>query len=207
MAEEQRFCTNCGVPLVLGGRFCASCGHEIEGAAPGPAAKTNVPPAQVSQPATSGEQLIGIIPAVSRRKGLMSTEGFNIVVTDRRMIFAAMTPEMIKEAGKEKGKDGFIAGILGAATAGYDLWERYLTISPEAALKENPQNFFVELSQVKKVKLEPGSSRRDNIRGVEVYESSHLEIETSGEKYSFLLPSQFHGKAQDVIHKAGLPQK
>ena len=30
----------------------------------------------------SSERLIGIIPGVSRRKGLLGTEGFNIVVTD-----------------------------------------------------------------------------------------------------------------------------
>jgi len=39
-------------------------------------------------PGIPGEALIGVIPNASRKKGLFSTEAFNIVVTNQCMIFA-----------------------------------------------------------------------------------------------------------------------
>jgi hypothetical protein len=212
MAQEKRFCTNCGTSLATGDKFCGSCGRQVSGTntdtvsasgAPAPAPAPVTAEAPSPSITTSGEQAAGVIPA-SRKKGLLGMESFNIVVTERRLIFAVMTNEMVKESAKEKGQGGFLAGLAGAMTVGYTYYQRYLNMPPEAALKENQQNFSIDLSRVKKIKLEPGKHQRDKSRGLEVYENSRLEIETTGEKYSFNVPHNFHEMAQDVIRKSGL---
>ncbi len=43
------------------------------------------------------EQLIGVVPEVSRRKGLSGKELFKLLVTDRNLVFVPQAP---KEAGK-----------------------------------------------------------------------------------------------------------
>jgi hypothetical protein len=149
------------------------------------------------------EKLIGIIPAVSRKKGFISREAFNVVVTERRMIFAVMTQEMLKEEAKKVRKGGGLLGIFSAATVGYSLYERYLDMPPEAALKENPQNFFVDLNRIKKVKVKEGRNLTRGT-GMSQYEESHLEIETAGEKYKFIVPHDFIDTAREVLRKAGL---
>jgi hypothetical protein len=224
VSTEKRFCTSCGKPLEPGDKFCGSCGYQLTKPAtnaappPTPAASANVPPPAAAvapppviaapPPATPSpaaqERLTGIIPAVSRKKGLFSVEGFNVIVTEKRIIFAAMTNEMVKAEAAKQGQKGFFAGMLGAATVGYTFYKRYLDMAPEAALRENPQNFAIELGRIRKIKLEMGSHIRDKSRNIDRYEQSKLEIETTGDKYRFDVPHDFHGTAQDVIRKSGL---
>jgi hypothetical protein len=200
MVQEKKFCTNCGAVLDKGTKFCGSCGQKLSESAASSVA-TPAPVASTSQ-GVSAEQLVGIIPAVSRKKGFISVEAFNVVVTERRMIFAIMTTEMIKEEAKKAGKKGGLAGIFNAVTAGYSLYKRYLDMPPEAALKENPQNFFVDLNRIKKVKVKEGRNMARS--GIPRYEDSHLEVETAGEKYKFTVPHNFIGTAREVVSKAGL---
>ncbi len=49
----------------------------------------------------SEEHLIGVIPELSRRKGLAGKEYFKLLVTDKHLIF---TPQPSKEAGKSVDK-------------------------------------------------------------------------------------------------------
>lgn len=197
MVQNKRFCTNCGAPLTAGDKFCGSCGHPLV-----------IPPIEspaiVPASEKSAETLIGIIPAVSRKKGLLGAESFNIVVTEKRMIFAEMTGDMVKEEAKKYGQEGFLTGMLGAMTVGYTLHKRYLNMSPEDALHENPGNFFIDLNRIKKVRIEEGKRQREKSRGNETHENSRIEIETIGEKYTFNLPFNFHSTAQEVVRKAGL---
>ena len=53
--------------------------------------------AATTSPALFGENLIGVIPGISRKKGLFKFESFHAVVTDRRIIFALLTNEIMKE--------------------------------------------------------------------------------------------------------------
>lgn len=231
-----KFCRNCGAPLTPGDRFCGSCGQDVGGmvagaasvagasSAPPPPSVSNAPPSPMSQaapppfqaappPAYPGEPLVGIIPAVSRRKGL-GTEGYNIIVTQRRMIFAVMTNDMIKEESKRvsQGK-GFLGGIAAAATVGNTFYKRYLNMSPDDALAENRENFAVDLSRIRRVKITAGKEN-DNYFTIKenqnnpiqhhTYEQSRLEIETVGDTYKFDLPGSSVGMALDVVRRAGL---
>ena len=141
---------------------------------------------------------------------MFAMESFHVIFTPRRLVFAAFTNEMIKQAAKEEGKDGFLAGVMGAMTLGYNYYKHYLTMDPEVALRENSQNFAIDLSRIRKIKLEIGKKKVDPrrkegiINQADVYENSKLEIETVGEKYTFSVANHFHNMAQDVIRKSGL---
>ncbi len=215
MAEVKKFCTSCGTPLEPGDKFCGSCGKQVSGAAAVPPITTSSPivenrasPAPALVTSTSGETLHGIIPAVSRKKGLLSVEGFSVIVTDKRMIFALVTNEMVKEEAKKAGKEGFLAGMLGAATVGYTIHKRYFTMSPDDALKENPGNFAIALSGIRKIKIEPGKEikrgRDEGIIHQHNYENGKFEIETTGGDYKFALPNSSYQAAQDAVRNAGL---
>jgi hypothetical protein len=207
MVQGKKFCTNCGAVLEKGASFCGSCGQKLSEPVAGSAAKParaakSVPTTKPAQEA-GAEKLVGIIPAVSRKKGFIGMEAFNVVVTERRMIFAIMTTEMIKEEAQSVSKGKGLAGFFSGVTAGYSLYKRYLDMPPEAALKENPQNFSVDLNRIKKVKVKEGRDLRRGT-GVPQYDESHLEVETPGEKYKFVVPHNFLDTAREVMHKAGL---
>ena len=218
MTQGNRFCTGCGTALTPAARFCASCGKPLAAAAPTPPAPAYMPPpAPVyyapPPPAAYTEALIGIIPAVSRRKGI-GTEGFNVIVTQRRMIFAVMTGDMINQAAKQAAKEGgFFGGMLNAATVGYDFYKRYLTMPPDTALAENPQNFAVELSRIRKVQITGGKevddyftmkANQNSILQQHQYQEGTISIETVGGNFIFNLPASSMGMALETLRKAGL---
>jgi len=219
MTQGNRFCTYCGAALTPADHFCSSCGKPLASPAPVPPAPVySPPPAPVSyappQPAVTIEALIGIIPAVSRKKNMMAMEGFNIIVTQRRMIFAVMTNDMLSQAAKQAGKEGgFLGGMLNAATVDYTFYKRYLTMPPDAALAENPQNFAAELSQVRKIKIS-GEKEVDNYFTMKAnqnsilkqhqYQEGTISIETAGGNYNFNLPSSSMNMALETVKKTGL---
>jgi hypothetical protein len=205
------FCTNCGKPINPGEKFCGYCGTALTVTASSlpaalhpevasvPSPQPPIPPV----PVVPAEGVIGAFP-VSRKKGMFAQESFHVVFTPRRLIFAAFTNDMIKQAAKEEGKDGFLAGMVGAMTLGYNYYKHYLTIDPETALKQNPQNFSIDISRIRKIKLELGKKQVDKNRHVDVYENSKLEMETVGDKYTFSVANHFHNLAADTIRKSGL---
>lgn len=225
------FCTNCGKSVNPGDRFCGSCGQPMTApvSVPPPASvpppqyapppqpappPPNVPPPQyaapqyVAPPQALAENVIGAFP-VSRKKGMFTQESFHLILTTRRLIFAAFTNEMIKQAAKEEGKGGFLSGMVGAMTLGYNYYKHYLNMDPEVALRENPQNFVLDISRIRKVKLEMGRKQaaprnQGIIHKADVYDNSKLEIETIGEKHVFAIAHHFHTLAADTIRKSGL---
>ena len=84
---------------------------------------------------------------------------------------------------------------------------------PDAALAENPQNFAVELSQVRKIKI-TGEKEIENYFTMEANQNSILEqhryqpgtisIETAGSNYNFSLPSSSMNMALEIVKKTGL---
>lgn len=211
MAQGNKFCTGCGLPLDPGSRFCASCGQPVVAAVVPPPqyASPPTPPQSQSAP-VDGERVIGIMPGLSRKKGLLAVEGYNAVVTERRIVFAVMTNEMVREEAK-KDRGGFLANMAGAVTAGYNIWKRYQVMTPEQALSENPQNFAIAMNQIRKVKFDAGRMliKKGVVTvGVNVNrradESAHLEIETIAEKFKFDVATHFQEEARTVLNHAGL---
>ncbi len=150
------------------------------------------------------EPIAGIIPFVTRKQGLFKYDNFNVIVTPKRMIFAIMTGQMMAQDSKERYKEGFLTGIIGGFTAYADYYKRYEDMSPEAALKENPQNFFIDLSGIRRVRVREGSPIGEPRGLATKYTDSFLEIDTVGEKYRFVLQHTFISTARDVAHRVGL---
>jgi hypothetical protein len=176
------------------------------------------PPAPVyyapPPPAANIESVIGFIPAVSRKKNMIAMEGFTVIVTSRRMIFAEATNAlMTEETKKTYKKEGFFAGLIDSATIGYTFYKRYENIPPDAALAESPQNFAIDLSGIRRVKIERGKeienyytmkANQNSVIQQHRYESGKLDIETVGERYLFDLPNNFYDMAANTLRKAGL---
>ncbi len=209
-AEPKRFCTQCGKPLGPDDKFCSSCGSPAKTA---PAAAVTLPASPVNpasppavepaRPPVLDETVAGAV-LVSRKKGMFSIEGFHLIATSKRLVFAAFTNDMAKEAAKEEGKSGFFSGMIGAMTVGYTYYQRYLTMDPEIALRENPQNFAIPRQNICKIKFEMGAHRRDPQTRRETWDESKLEIETISEKHSFKINHQLHDQAHAVLSKGGL---
>ena len=227
MTQGNRFCTSCGAALAPADRFCASCGKPLASAAPVPPAPVYAPapppvyvppPAPVyyapPPPAANFESVIGFIPAVSRKKNMIAMEGFTVIVTSRRMIFAEATNALMTEENKKTyKKEGFFAGLIDSATIGYTFYKRYENIPPDAALAESPQNFAIDLSGIRRVKIERGKeienyytmkANQNSVIQQHRYESGKLDIETVGERYLFDLPNNFYDMAANTLRKAGL---
>ncbi len=188
---SARFCTYCGKPLGAGARFCGSCGKPVpilpaEPAAPAvpavvppppvTAAPAAYPPAQQSVQ-TAAEPILGIIPWVMRKSGLMGlkVENFTLIVTPRRLIFAMLTNQArgqniqrAQQEAKAAGKNAFqqLQARMSADNGAY-----YWQTTPDAALAENSANFFILNQQVQSAQI---SSYGDDESGVTTY-NLHLQ--------------------------------
>jgi hypothetical protein len=190
-------CSNCGIPVDITQKFCPNCGQRL-----GPFPVVPQQPVQQTaqqqsylpsqQPATSasqnsGERIVSVVPNLKRLKSFGRWDTYNLVVTDKRCIFASLTTDMlntaIKEAnerGKSEGK-GFMGrwGDQMSASVGY--WRRYESMDPEAILRESRGNFAFERSSVRKAYVE--RRRRGGQGGSPHY--WEVIIQTSGGNYKF----------------------
>jgi len=132
-------------------------------------------------------------------KGLFKIEAYHMVVTEKRLIFAIVTNQAIKEEAQKSSGKGF-GGFLKTAISGNDLTQRYLNMPPEQALHETPENFSVDLSRIRKVKVEQGKESMDDCKE----NNGKLIIETVGEKLAFILRNHYYNIARETLHKAGL---
>jgi hypothetical protein len=156
------------------------------------------------------EAIVGILPGLSRKKGMFGAEAFNAVVTPTRIIFAVMTTDMVKQQAA-KATGNYLAKMATAATAGYHVWKRYLEMTPDQALQENPQNFVLYTNQIRRVKYD--GSRTLFKKGIvsvglnvnrDDDEPAHVEFETVGDKLKFDVASSFEGQVKEVLQRAGL---
>ncbi len=211
MNTPHRFCSYCGKPLGPAARFCGACGKPVPAAStpapaatpPAPAAPAPIPtpqaPAAASHPS---EPIIGVIPWVIRRTGTlgMKTESYTLVVTPQRLIFALLTKEArdenirkAQEQAKAEGKNVFqrIGAQMNA-----DNGAAYFNMSPDAALAENPANFFLLNQQVESAKI---TSYSDDEGGVTTY---YLELKGGFGKMKFEMGRLNERGARQVLRQA-----
>jgi hypothetical protein len=126
------------------------------------------PVATVSTP----EKVICVIGKVTRKTGVFSADLYHLVVTDKRLIFARQTKEMqsadvqrAREQAKREGKN--LLGQVGAQMSSQS-GDKYLGISPDLILSENPQNFFIPLEQVQKINTYQGDFEDNGPDSMEV---------------------------------------
>lgn len=164
--------------------------------APAPAAYAPRAPAPSRAPA--GEGVVGVIPLLQRRKGLIGSESFTLVLTLERLILAKMTSEMLKsvvqqarQEAKAQGK-GFL-GQVGAQMGAYSAHAQgYLHMPVEAILREHPDNFQIPVAQVRKVQVKHG-------RYDEQQSNPDQLVIHAGDKLRFNLKGTSAGEAKKVL--------
>ena len=145
------------------------------------------------------EKILGVIPNAALKKGLFKSILYNLVITDKRMIFARFRKELIKEEAKkrterleEEGK-GKVRQFFAKLGTGLTFYKRYFDMDPEEILKETEDNFFIMPSNVNKIRLKEGSVIHDEDGDVESQNPHTLLITTtSGEKLKLLFRGDFN---------------
>ncbi len=156
---------------------------------------------------TNGEPVIAVIPNATLKTGLLGGKSrqYTIVLTQRRMVLAQITTQMMKQlvadardGAKADGKGFF--GQWGAQLAAYSRFaESYLEMPPEQALAETAGNFAIERSTIKKVKLKTGYEDVDTGAS----KSDSLVIKTADKTYTIALPGG-SGQAKHALKAAGM---
>jgi hypothetical protein len=166
------FCSNCGCSLHDGARFCGNCGAQVvastvpavqvaqpagfpvPGSAP-QAVQPQVPPVPSIQP---DEPVLQAMASFNLRKGLFGRKPFLLLITPRRLVFAVITAEQqkwaaeqAKENARQQGK-GFLKQWGAAVTSINFLADTYRAMPVPQTLSHHPDNFYIDLSQIERVK-------------------------------------------------------
>ncbi len=112
-----------------------------------------------------GERVVEVIGNLTHVSGFlgMKQKRYSLVITDRRLIFAEMSKEKLKDVMDQARTDAELAGKgrLGKWSAQAGAFSRhheiYRQMTPEAALAETPGNFAIERDSIEKVKFKTGS--------------------------------------------------
>ncbi len=198
VVNNMPHCSNCGIPVDVAQKFCPNCGQKL-GPVPMPpqqpvqqttqqqSYQPSQQPTPVAPSTVYGERIISIVPNLKKPKSFGRWDTYNLIVTDKRCVFALLTADMLNksiqeanEQGKAQGK-GFMDrwGDQMSATMGY--WRRYESMDPEAVLRENRENFSFDRSSVKKAYVE--HRRRGNQMNSPPY--YEVIIETRGGNYKY----------------------
>jgi hypothetical protein len=224
----NRFCGSCGSPLVSGASFCGQCGTPVPSNTPisSPQRPSQPIPAQAPltgsagqspgfnpMPNPSGEQTLGVIPNLIRKTSVFSQASFCGIVTNRRIIFAQVTNEMLKQEsqrrraeGKSKG-EGWLSAAIDGMTVGYDYYKRYLDMPLANALNETPGNFSIDLSSLNAVRASRGARHMQKNRfggTADSWDNGKLEMVAAGVEYNFQVLDNNLGVTREILGKAGI---
>ena len=164
MTSGQKFCTECGSPLVPGSRFCGQCGHPVAGLA------TTGPPVGILQqqrvqpevPGSGGpERILGIVPFLEQ--GLISVVHYTLLVTSHRLIFCTWNPdsdEAMSDADDEVMEESCnIAETVDeishfrAKDWSMGPWQRYLTMPTEIIAAGSPGTITIMIHEISDIEI------------------------------------------------------
>ena len=108
------------------------------------------------------ETITGVIPHVLQPTGGIGSKQFTIIMTDKRLIIAQLTSQMMNEALAQskanKSEKGFLGGLLaGRVLTARDIvnyTDKYWLMDPEKIISESPSNFSIRVSEISSVKVE-----------------------------------------------------
>lgn len=107
------------------------------------------------------ERILFVAPS-SLKKSIFRTESWTIVITDKRLIFAKYTPEVVKkeamerkEEAKEQGRSK-LGQFFAQASASFTWYKRYYDMSPEEILKEYQENYFLVTQDIINYQVKEG---------------------------------------------------
>ncbi|MFZ7137249.1 MAG: zinc ribbon domain-containing protein [archaeon] len=162
------FCENCGKELKETSKFCGNCGTPVKKySQPPTVSEVAAPVATAPEPAVEekpqsttsvSEPVVGVI-LLRKPKSLGRYDTFSGILTNKRMVFAQMTSNMLKDAinqaraqAKAEGK-GFFGQWGEQLKASASFAQRYYSMEPSIALNETPGNFDIQNTAVSEIKL------------------------------------------------------
>jgi hypothetical protein len=184
----QKICSACGAPVNNTTKFCGGCGAPV-GASFRPAPVAPPAPDAGVAPAVpqGGEQVIGVIGNARKMKMLGAAwDTYALVVTDRRMIFAQLTADMLNAAYKEAAEKakadgkGFLEQWAHQMTVAFQYCQKYETMPPEFALAETNGNRGIENMRISAVNMKE-KSNRDSIEFAEFI----MTVQSADGKFEF----------------------
>ena len=130
------------------------------------------------------ERIVGIIPGTQRKSGIFSLKTYNLVVTDRRVIFAEATKDMFNQAAKEaleeakvEGK-GLLARTANVFTSQQRIYQKYWNMHPDSILNETADNYAVAFSEIASIRIIRGRYNDNN----QQHDQDEMHIKTNREK-------------------------
>ncbi|MGD0018960.1 MAG: hypothetical protein ABSD62_06860 [Candidatus Limnocylindrales bacterium] len=136
------------------------------------------------------ETVLGAIPDARIKTGLLKSESWVLVVTDRRLLGARITDALMKsivEQARAQAKasgSGFFGQWGAQLKASFALGQRYCAITPEAILAETPGNWALLPGQVSSIKVERKSRNSGGDNDTEI-DYLRITIETAGGKGTY----------------------
>jgi hypothetical protein len=193
------YCEKCGAQVDAESNFCRGCGapqNKPASSVPAAVAVSPAPSAPVSAPASGqspvksqqadNEPVLGVL-LLRKPKSFGRYDTFTGVLTDKRLIFAQMTSDMLKDAAmqarnqaKAEGK-GFFGQWGDQLKASFGFTQRYLSMPPSTALNETPGNFYVDHAGVRELKLKLKNLQQGNMENHEF----ELEFQSTSGKFEF----------------------
>lgn len=164
----QKTCSACGAPVNDTTKFCGGCGAPV-GASFRTATVTSPAPYSGVAPAIpqDGEQVIGVIGNARKMKMLGAAwDTYALVVTDRRMILAQLTADMLNAAYKDAAErakadgKGFLEQWAHQMTVAFQYCQKYETMTPEFALAETKGNRAIENLRISEINLKEKSNKK-----------------------------------------------
>ena len=184
----QKICSACGAPVNNTTKFCGGCGAPVGASFRSTAVAPPVPYAGVA-PAVpqGGEQVIGVIGNARKMKMLGAAwDTYALVVTNRRMILAQLTADMLNAAYKEaaerakaEGK-GFLEQWTHQMTVAFQSCPKYETMPPEYALAETNGNRAIENLRISTINMKE-KSNRDTVEFAEFI----MTVQSADGKFEF----------------------
>ena len=138
----------------------------------------------------SDETVVGVIPTARIKTGFFSSKTFTLVFTDRRLILAEATKELVnaeteraKAAAKETGGSSF-SQWSAQLTSGSSFGTHYVGTDPLAVLAESPGNSALGPGDVRTLKVERKTRNVGGDDGVDV-QFLKVTIETATGKQTY----------------------
>jgi|GEM_PF-3095837 len=155
------------------------------------------------------EQILAVAP-VRMKAGIFSSENYNLVLTNKRFIFAIYNAEMLKkEASVESQKSmeegrsiwGRIYSLMGTRAAYH---KRYLVMRPQEILAENNDNFYCVHELINQIELKKSRNLYDSEGEYKGEEAGRILIKTVDLSYkldveSFVDIAEFRSHLKSIF--------
>jgi len=187
----QKTCSVCGAPISDSIKFCGGCGAPV-GASFRAATVAQPAPDAGAAPAMppSGEQIIGVIGNARKMKMLgASWDTYALVITDRRMIIAQLTADMLNAAYKEaaekartEGK-GFLGQMAHQMAVAFQYCQKYETMPPDSALAETKGNRAIDNMRISAIEMNDKATRKGSMD----YHEFIMTVQSADGKFEFYI--------------------